>query len=400
MNKPENLKYEEMYKLGTEPLSIEDCVSPEYFEEERQKLFKRAWICVGREDDIPSAGDHFVRDIDVLQTSIIVVRGKDDQIRAFHNICPHRLNKLVPGSEGNTRKFMCKFHGWTFDLDGTLSHCSNKDLFADFDESKFSLPSIHADLWEGFIFINVAEQPKENLKQWLGGMYDQFEGYWDDMVLRGKWSAVVNCNWKLYVDANTEAYHAPTLHAETLRDSFASPDNPNCAFNTVRLLGRHRIGSVYANPNYKPNPMEELTFKIAETPLYPATSATTGHLPPGVNPSRNPAWAFDVDVVFPNLQFGAANGWCLVFFYWPLSVNKTLFEARTYMYKPETAGDIISQEYTLAHVRDVLREDMSTLEGTQQMMESGVLKYIQLCDEEITVRHNHVSVANFIAEAD
>ena len=136
------------------------------------------------------------------------------------------------------------------------------------------------------------------------------------------------------------------------------------------------------------------------TPLYPATSATTEHLPPGVNPDRDPAWAFDVDIVFPNLQFGAANGWCLVFFYWPLSFNKTRFESRLYMYKPKTAGDVISQEYTAVHVRDVLREDMSTLEGTQKMMESGVLKTMQLCDEEITVRHNHVAVAEFLDEAD
>jgi len=73
-------------------------------------------------------------------------------------------------------------------------------------------------------------------------------------------------------------------------------------------------------------------------------------------------------------------------------------EVYNYMYKPETAGDVISQEFPTAHQRDVLREDMSTLEGTQQMMASGVLKEMQLCDEEITVRHNHLSVEQFMAE--
>jgi phenylpropionate dioxygenase-like ring-hydroxylating dioxygenase large terminal subunit len=400
MNKPENFKYEQKYGLGTEPLSTEDSISPEYFEKEREKLFKRSWICIGRQDDIAKVGDYFVKDIEVLQTSILITRDKDNQIKGFHNICPHRLNKLVDPGGGSTRKFMCKFHGWTFDLDGKLSHCSNQELFADFDKDDFGLPMVHTDIWEGFIFINVAEQPKETLKEWMGDLDDQFKGYWDDMELRGKWHAEVNCNWKLYIDANTEAYHAPTLHASSLRNSFASPDNPNCAFNTVRLFGRHRIGSVYANPDYIPSPVEGLTFQIAETPLYPATSATTANLPPAVNPDRDPRWAFDVDIIFPNLQFGAANGWSLVFFYWPLSVNKTLFETRLYMYKPKTAGDVISQEYTAVHVRDVLREDMSTLEGTQQMMESGVVKTMKLCDEEITVRHNHETVANFIAEAD
>lgn len=98
------------------------------------------------------------------------------------------------------------------------------------------------------------------------------------------------------------------------------------------------------------------------------------------------------------MQFGTANGWYLMFLYWPLSERKTHFEVRQYMYKPETAGDVVSQEYTMVHSRDVLREDMGTLEGTQQMMASGVLKEIQICDEEITVRHNHWAVAQSLLE--
>jgi hypothetical protein len=73
-------------------------------------------------------------------------------------------------------------------------------------------------------------------------------------------------------------------------------------------------------------------------------------------------------------------------------------EVRNYMYKAETAGDLISQEFPAVHQRDVLREDMSTLEGTQQVLYSGALKEMNLCDEEITVRHNHLSVAQFMAE--
>jgi len=400
MNQPDKLKYDQMYGMGNEPLSTEDSVSPEFFERERERLFKRSWLCIGRQEDIPETGDYLVKDIEILQTSIIVARGQDGGIRAFHNICPHRLNKIMQPGEGNTRGFKCMFHGWTFDLEGKLAHCTNQELFSNFDQSQHTLPAIHADLWEGFIFINVAKAPKHTLKEWLGDLHDQYNGYWDDMELRGRWHSVVDCNWKLYVDANTEAYHAPVLHSRSLRDSFASPDNPNCSFNAVRLFGNHRIGSVYANPNYQPSPMEGMTFQFSETPLYPATSANAANLPPAVNPDRDPNWAFDVTILFPNLQFGQANGWCLVFFYWPLAVNKTLFEVRQYMYKPKTPGDVISQEYTMAHSRDVLREDMSTLEGTQQMMESGVLNQIQLCDEEITVRHNHTSVANFMDDAD
>ncbi|MFZ2628947.1 MAG: aromatic ring-hydroxylating dioxygenase subunit alpha [Rugosibacter sp.] len=393
-----DMRYENRYGLGTEPLSTEDCISPAYFAQEKERLFKRAWLCVGREDDVPEVGSYLVKDIAVLGTSIIVVRGKDNKIKAFHNICTHRLNKIMKPGTGKAKAFTCQFHGWAFGLDGKLIHLSNENLFANFSREKSGLPVVHADVWKGFIFINVAPQPKQTLEEFLGEMGKQYDNYFEDMELRGKWHIEVDCNWKLFLDANTEAYHAPTLHAKSLAGPIADPDNPDCRFNDVRLFGKSRIGSVYANPNYKPPLVEGKTALYAKTPLYPATSATTDKLPPGVNPSKSPMWAFDVSVIFPNLQVATANGWYLMFLYWPLSESRTLMEVRNYMYKAETAGDLISQEFPAVHQRDVLREDMSTLEGTQQVLYSGALKEMNLCDEEITVRHNHVSVAQFMAE--
>jgi phenylpropionate dioxygenase-like ring-hydroxylating dioxygenase large terminal subunit len=398
MDMKTNMRYEAAYGLGTGPLSTEDCISPAYFAKEKALLFKRAWLCIGREDDLPEVGSYMVRDIAVLDTSIIVTRDKNNKVNAFHNICTHRLNKIMKPGTGKAKAFTCQFHGWAFGLDGKLIHSSNENLFPDFKKEKLGLPTVHADVWKGFIFINVAAQPKQNLEEFLGEMGKQYDNYFEGMELRGKWHIEVNCNWKLFLDANTEAYHAPTLHAESLRDSFASPDNPDCRFNAVRLFGKSRIGSVYANPNYKPTEVEGKTFFYSKTPLYPATSATTDKLPPGVNPSKSPAWAFDISVVFPNMQFATANGWYLMFLYWPLSEGRTRMEVYNYMYKPETAGDVISQEFPTAHQRDVLREDMSTLEGTQQMMAARILTEMQLCDEEITVRHNHLSVEQFMAE--
>jgi phenylpropionate dioxygenase-like ring-hydroxylating dioxygenase large terminal subunit len=216
---------------------------------------------------------------------------------------------------------------------------------------------------------------------------------------RGEWSIdVINANWKLVLDSQTEAYHAPSLHAKSLRDAAAGKDNPNCLFNDVRIFGKHRAMGVYGNTEYRPVMVEGMAGGYAKTPLYPATSATTEALPPGVNPEKNPLWIFDLAVLFPNLELVTANGWYGMMLYWPLAEDKTQFEMRQFVYKPEIAGDIISQEYMLAHQRDVIREDYSTVEGTQQMMQSGVLKEVQLCDEEITVRHNHVAVAQAISE--
>jgi phenylpropionate dioxygenase-like ring-hydroxylating dioxygenase large terminal subunit len=393
------MKYENKYRLGTAPLSTEDCISPAYFAKEKELLFKRSWLFVGRDEELPGVGSYLVKDIAVLDTSVIVIRNKDNKIKAFHNICTHRLNKIMQPGAGKIKTITCRFHGWAFDLDGTLIHSSNEDLFPDFRKEKLSLVPVHADVWNGFIFINVASKPKVGLRESLGEFADQFDGYFDNnMVLRQKWQTDINANWKLVLDSQTEAYHAPTLHAKTLRNAVSGKDNPNCYFNDVRLMGKHRSMEVYGNPEYKPTKVEGMAGGYAKTPLYPATSATTDALPPGVNSTRNPLWVFDINILFPNFLLAPANGWYGVMLFWPLTADKTRFEFRQYLYKPETAGDIIAQEYGLAHGRDVIREDLSTMEGTQQMMQSGVLKEIQLCDEEITVRHNHLSVYLAITE--
>ncbi|NNL86476.1 MAG: Rieske 2Fe-2S domain-containing protein, partial [Myxococcales bacterium] len=81
--------------VGTGPVSTEPCISPEFFELERERVFKRCWLNVGRVGDIPNPGDYFVQDVAVCNTSIVVVRGRDGEVRAFHNVCSHRGNKVV-----------------------------------------------------------------------------------------------------------------------------------------------------------------------------------------------------------------------------------------------------------------------------------------------------------------
>ena len=120
-------------ELGTHPVPIEPCVSSAYFEQEREQLFRRVWLNVGRVEDLPKAGDYFVKDLAVCHTSILVVRGKDDQIRAFHNMCSHRGNKLAWATQGACQLLTCKFHGWSYGLDGQLKFVPDEERFFDLD---------------------------------------------------------------------------------------------------------------------------------------------------------------------------------------------------------------------------------------------------------------------------
>ena len=94
--KPVEGSWTEHYpELGTDPISFEDSVSPEFYELEGEAIFKRAWLNVGRVEDLPRNGSYFTKEIDIAHASVLVVRGLDEQVRAFHNVCRHRGNKLV-----------------------------------------------------------------------------------------------------------------------------------------------------------------------------------------------------------------------------------------------------------------------------------------------------------------
>src|SRR5689334_8686632 len=121
--KPEQGSWTERYpELGTEPVSYQDSISPQWYDRERDAIFGRTWLNLGRVEQLPRKGSYFTKELDAARTSVIVVRGMDDEVRAFHNICRHRGNKLVwsdfprEETEGTCRNFTCKYHGWRYTL--------------------------------------------------------------------------------------------------------------------------------------------------------------------------------------------------------------------------------------------------------------------------------------------
>lgn len=394
----QSMQYEDRYKLGTHPLPTTAYISPEEFELERQEVFKKCWLPLARVEDIPEVGDYYVLDIAMLQTSVILVRQDGGSIGAFHNACSHRCNKLLAPGKGHGSRIRCPFHGWSFKLSGDLHRATNESLFPNLDKSSLGLQPLSVEIWEGFIFVNRMQQPKETLAEWLGELYDVYDGYFANKSLAWTWGVEnLKTNWKILLDASSESYHAPTLHASTLRNAASGKNNPNSLFNRIELYRYHRTGSIYANPDFKLLPTEALVTSRASTRLYPASSSSEG-LPPGINPQRDPNWAFDVLLFFPNVFLLLASGWYSMTTIWPRSVNMTDVIRRVYMFEPKSIGDVIAQENMMVTNREVFRQDMSTVEGSQEMMESGAFTHMTLCDEEVMIRHSLDTISRFRQE--
>ena len=379
--------------MGDAPLPVEPYVSAEFFEREREKIFKRAWLQVARVEDVPNPGDYLVRKLEVLKASVIVVRGQDGVIRAFHNICTHRGNKVALHDQGNARNFVCGFHGWVFGTDGALKMITGKEYFPDYvQECNLGLKPLACDTWNGFIFVHHNPNPPQGLREYLGGMADQLQDFPYEKCQRiARYEATPRVNWKVVLDAFQEAYHAIMVHRISLPNSASGATNPAACPTSARFYGPHRSISAWANPGYLPPETGMIVGK------YGPTFSTERQVVPGTNPSQDDSWWFDINVFFPNFFCDVGPGWYFTYNFWPISENKTHWVMDIYQFKSENAGQLLAAEHTKVLLRDAVLEDFGTLEDTQEMMESGVLTHINISDPEVAIRHQMHVVNEWLA---
>jgi phenylpropionate dioxygenase-like ring-hydroxylating dioxygenase large terminal subunit len=249
-NKQWAAKYPE---VGTGPVSAESCISPEFFELERDRVFRRHWINVGRVDDIPARGDYFVRELAMCHVSILVMRGTDGTVRAFHNVCSHRGNKLVWQSQGRCPgRLACGFHNWAYDADGRLAYVPDEENFHDLDKRAHGLTPITSDVWEGFIFVHLGPAPRASLNEFLGGVAAQLAGCpFGQMKRLRTYRVDERANWKVGLDAQNEVYHLPFQHRFTFPDAFVLKDRRFTRFLNVNLYDHHSVWSCEYNPDHK-----------------------------------------------------------------------------------------------------------------------------------------------------
>jgi phenylpropionate dioxygenase-like ring-hydroxylating dioxygenase large terminal subunit len=375
--------------LGTDPLPADVFTSEEQFERERERIFQKVWLNVGRVEQVPHPGDYFVKDLAVCNTSVIVVRGKDGAVKAFHNMCSHRGNKIAWDTQGTCRMFTCKFHGWSYALDGKLAFVPDEERFFGLKKETLGMTPVAVDVWAGFIFINVDPNPQETLRDYLGELGAGLSDYpfGELSATSTSWTTEVKANWKVIKDAFQEVYHIAFLHKRSIPDSFTSKANPYAHCLDVQLYPRHGSMSLYGNADLKPTPVAELAFRHGAFVIRKDFSES--RLPPAVNPTRSKEWTLDLNVIFPAFFVDVSEGSYFTHQFMPLAVDRTIWTSTQYFPKAKSPAQQFSQEYGNVIFRDVILEDGRTFEETQSVLSSGAKKEFHLHDEEILVRHSH-----------
>ena len=178
---------------------------------ERERLWPRVWQLACVEEQVAEPGDWI--EYRVGEDSYVIVRGKDAELRAFHNVCSHRGFRICEGS-GNSSELRCGFHHWRYDLDGTLRGVSLGRQFGPLDRKALGLKPVRVQTWGRLVFLNPSPEGPE-LEEFLGEMPGQLAAFELDAVsCESTLSIPVEGNWKTTVDAFNEIYHAQGIHPQ------------------------------------------------------------------------------------------------------------------------------------------------------------------------------------------
>ena len=195
---------------GMKTLPREYFVLPEFFAREQEQIFLHDWLLVGHQSQIPKAGDYFVAE--VTNESVIINRDQKSIIRGFYNVCRHRGTRLTEDSCGHGSTIQCPYHAWTYSLDGRLVGAPHMDEVPEFDRADYSLNPVNLGVFEGFIFVSLAENPIP-LAEWFAPLERKFS-HWKLADLRSakRIEYDVRANWKLIFENYSECYHCPGVH--------------------------------------------------------------------------------------------------------------------------------------------------------------------------------------------
>ena len=339
------------------------------FDLERDHVVLNHWQVACHVNDIPAPGDW--RGFDLLGERALVMRGQDGVVRAFHNLCRHRGARVVEGAAGSCKGAMvCPFHGWVYNLDGSLRGAARPETFGDMDRANFGLKPVEMDIWQGFVFLRFLPGPQPSVAECLQPYVQDFTDFRATGVLPvgqpGLWGRTP-VNWKSVCDVDNEGYHVALAHPAL-----------------QELYGRsytdiiHDNGLLQANAVYGDRPGRSWSVRN-----YVALSPVQDWLPPRLQR----AWNYYG--LFPNTVFIFTPETVQFYAEIPLSLDETQMSFALYRQPDETRQTRAARWLGSRIDAQTSAEDQQLTIWSNEAMRSNAFDGFHLSDLEYGVRQHH-----------
>jgi phenylpropionate dioxygenase-like ring-hydroxylating dioxygenase large terminal subunit len=336
---------------------------PEFLQLERDHLWRKSWLYACHIDELPKAGSFILWK--KTGSPILIVRGKDDMVRAFYNTCRHRGGPLVKTACGHAEGFVCGYHGWTYTLEGTLINLRDKRDFPALDLATRPLISVRCERFYNWIFINE-NTAAEPLIAHVQPFFDHFQQFQPDCWrLVQQESFDVQCNVKVLLDAFLEVYHLKSIHQGTV-DRFLDYRG------TTIALYKHGH-SIMVTPNRRPDWQDPGTRGMRRI-----ESATE------VSSKNNPSFNF-----YPNLVAPVDPSGVPFLLFWPLTDASMRIEC--HWFAPDWGGGDPPALWKtrIANFDRILDEDLQFGPQIQESLMSPGFRGIPLSYQERRIYHWH-----------
>jgi len=195
--------------------------SEEVLRSEKERIFKKEWLCIGRVEEVEKPGDYLATRI--VGEPVLVARNREGELKAFANVCLHRGVEVASGT-GNVEHFSCPYHAWNYDLNGNLVGAAFMRQTVGFETQNQHLKPIHIGQWAGWIFVNLSEDPpalSDHLRDYMNDL-DMLK--MENLRLASKIVLDLPTNWKFVVENLMDVYHVRTLHYNSFGKHRGSPE--------------------------------------------------------------------------------------------------------------------------------------------------------------------------------
>jgi len=360
--------------LGTEPIPARPYYDPDYFELERRAVFMRSWLQMGHTCELPEPGSFIRRELEFARASILIMRGQDGKVRAFHNVCPHRGTRLVDEVQGRRSRFSCRYHMWTFAGDGRLLSAPDFEQF-NISKEQCGLPELPTAVCAGLIFINLDRNPSQGLQEFLGPIGEELESL---AVAKAttftEYVYDIDANWKLVYDNFQENYHLRFIHPRSGGGGIG-PANPFGYPTGFTFHGLHRKQCIWNDAAAPVHPVQGSAF----------AKAAAGASARGILGGPHARQYF---ALFPNFFILGSPITHFSHTVYPLSVDRSRGVIRLYWVgEDSSASERFAREYLTASMRDLHAEDRAVIAAGQQGLSSGALEHIHFQTNEVLCRH-------------